>query len=345
MGYSQLTTVDFTKYIYGEYRRKHKLFTLDTNPAKDTGNYLTDPKDYQYGPPPGRKILNPETNGQKVVGHGKTPHFIPTGPQYLEELFEKFEYDSLDPDNNAIKIKSIFRDNDRIHLIHSIITEAPRSKGGARVQIDKYMVNNNAGAIVDYFPVHNYKKLGAVATKWQNMLQPVNFLWSEREEIFNWKQACCSCCPDEFQCCGCVPIHKCCPITPWSWYKLVILWPEVIDDIREYFGEEVGLHALWLHHMIVWLSYAAVIGVLVWIQVAYNGNNPNSSDVPYFSAFIAIWTITMLEFWKRRLHYASMHWGTLESNGAKREDRTRLGYRGDLIDSPVDRLQIRYASE
>ena len=41
--------------------------------------------------------------------------------------------------------------------------------------------------------------------------------------------------------------------------------------MKDYFGEKIGLYVVWQRHFTLWLMPAALVGVLMWLDVAYNG--------------------------------------------------------------------------
>ncbi len=88
-------------------------------------------------------------------------------------------------------------------------------------------------------------------------------------------------------------------------------WLQHVDIVKDYFGEKIGLYFLWLGHYTTWLISAAVVGFLSWIWVAADENDPSAPVIPYFAAFIAVWSTLFLEFWKRKQSYAAMKWGTV----------------------------------
>ncbi|CAE7581827.1 Ano4, partial [Symbiodinium microadriaticum] len=86
-----------------------------------------------------------------------------------------------------------------------------------------------------------------------------------------------------------------------KWLQFIQLpWNQPTDEIKNYFGEKIGLYFLWLGHYTSWLSVAAVVGFFCWINIAADDNDPNAVIMPYFASFIAFWATLFLEFWKRK---------------------------------------------
>ncbi len=105
------------------------------------------------------------------------------------------------------------------------------------------------------------------------------------------------------------------------WLRMCQLpWKQHVDDVRTYFGEKIGMFFLFLGHYTTWLLSAGIIGFLAWVWVAADDNNPNAAVIPYFAAFIGIWSTLLLEFWKRKEKTHAMKWGMV---GAEEEEPTR----------------------
>ena len=71
------------------------------------------------------------------------------------------------------------------------------------------------------------------------------------------------------------------------------------DLIKKYFGEKITLFFEFRAHLTAWLFTPAIVGLaLEAVVVKYlDFSNP---VIPFFSLFIAIWSVLMTEYWKRR---------------------------------------------
>ena len=131
-----------------------------------------------------------------------------------------------------------------------------------------------------------------------------------------------------------------------KWLRLCQLpWNQPVDDIKDYFGEKIGLYFVWLGHYTSWLAGASVVGFFCWINVAADDNNPNAVIMPYFATFVAFWATFFLEFWKRKESTTSMKWGT---TGFEAEEQNRPQFQGELKPSPVtgnDYLYFPYSAK
>lgn len=89
----------------------------------------------------------------------------------------------------------------------------------------------------------------------------------------------------------------------WLHWK-VMPWNQPFYAIKEYFGEKIGLYYLFMGHYTRWLLAPAFIGfglqLFCWFYYDTIRQGFNSQAMPFFSAFICLWAIIMLEFWKRK---------------------------------------------
>jgi hypothetical protein len=110
-------------------------------------------------------------------------------------------------------------------------------------------------------------------------------------------------------------------------------WNQNVGAVKDYFGEKIGLYFLWIGHYTSWLAPAAFVGSLCWINVAIDDNSPDAPAMPYFAAFICIWSTLFLEYWKRKEKLYSMRWGMV---GFEATEEVRPQFRGDKTISPID---------
>ena len=335
---SPYTAIPFTDFIFGKFYHDRDLFTTPTSPNKDTGEDPADKRAPKRNPSPEQLELEKRSKGQKVPGHGRPPHYVADVPMKLHDLFVKYR-SSLD---DGVRVESILKDTDRILLIHSIITDAPLHQQGCRIQIEKFL-GSAGGTIKDYFPLHDYRKLFHITGKWQEFFQPFQCKCIKRLRVCSCCTLCWCCCSRNKGegCCFC-PEDRC-PDTSYHAYTPVLQIPQIIEDVREYFGEEVGMQALFLNHLTNWLGLATFVGALVWIHVAYDGNDPNALDIPFFSGFVGLWSTLMLEYFKRAQSSAAMRWGTYDCEFGFKEVE-RHDFDGDEVENPINGRKIKYKS-
>lgn len=116
-------------------------------------------------------------------------------------------------------------------------------------------------------------------------------------------------------------------------------WKQRVDIVKDYFGEKIAFYFLFLGHYTTWLISTAWLGGLSWIIVAVADNNPNTVWMPFFAAFVSIWSTLMLEYWKRKEKKHAMEWGMV---GFEAEEPTRAEFEGELTKSAIDGSPIYY---
>lgn len=116
-------------------------------------------------------------------------------------------------------------------------------------------------------------------------------------------------------------------------------WRQRVDIVKDYFGEKIAFYFLFLGHYTSWLISSASLGFISWIVVAAKNNDPNTVWMPFFAAFLSIWSTLMLEYWKRREKRYAMQWGMV---GFEAEEPTRAEFEGVLTQSAVDGSPVYY---
>jgi len=121
----------------------------------------------------------------------------------------------------------------------------------------------------------------------------------------------------------------------WS----VMPWNQPFNEIRNYFGEKIGIYFVFVGHYCLWLLIPVIIGVPfqlgVWAPYLRHGGESDYSNAftPVFSFFIALWAVCMLEFWKRKEKTVAIEWGT---EGCEEDEPDRPTFRGRHIKSFID---------
>ncbi|KAG6578286.1 uncharacterized protein IUM83_16509 [Phytophthora cinnamomi] len=115
-------------------------------------------------------------------------------------------------------------------------------------------------------------------------------------------------------------------------------WAQPLWDIKDYFGEKVGLYFAWLGHYTTWLIAPAIIGCLLFANVLIE-KSADSLLVPYFGLFMALWSIFYYEYWKRYNSTLALEWGmtTFEEEEVERPE-----FEGKPTTSPIDGSEMRY---
>ncbi|KAJ3329709.1 Anoctamin-7 [Blyttiomyces sp. JEL0837] len=86
----------------------------------------------------------------------------------------------------------------------------------------------------------------------------------------------------------------------------LILTQQPLPEIREYFGEKIAFFFSWLSFYTLWLLLPSILGIIVFIYGLIGTSSirsesvfDNAMTVP-FAFFMSLWSILMLEFWKRQ---------------------------------------------
>ncbi|XP_049288055.1 anoctamin-10 isoform X2 [Anopheles funestus] len=108
------------------------------------------------------------------------------------------------------------------------------------------------------------------------------------------------------------------------WIKPARVQP--IDEIRDYFGESVGMYFSFLG----FYTYALVVPtVFGFLQL---GLSEETETVPFFCVFYVVWMKVFLELWKRKSSSHAYRWGTITMTNL---DEPRPGYYGKLARDPI----------
>lgn len=114
------------------------------------------------------------------------------------------------------------------------------------------------------------------------------------------------------------------------------------DDLKNYFGEALGLYARFLGFITRQLFYVGVPGLL--LNVAMWAIGYDEGPVPgilraVYAAGLVIWSPLMARNWHREQTLIAMKWGTSEF---ERKEPLRPQFKGEVISSPVDGVEEIY---
>jgi hypothetical protein len=125
---------------------------------------------------------------------------------------------------------------------------------------------------------------------------------------------------------------------------LEVMWSQFpwkalpLDHMKEYFGEKITMYFAFLEHFLAFLLAPAIVGLPMQIYV-FAVSDYSAVFLPFYSFFIAMWSVTMLEFWKRKNGFLALKWGTL---GMEANESHRADFRGTTIDSFIDGSKIKF---
>jgi len=115
-----------------------------------------------------------------------------------------------------------------------------------------------------------------------------------------------------------------------------------LDDIRAYLGESVATYFAWLGHYTTWLTYASIIGFIIFIiQQATNDNDDSGSVL--FAVFLSLWATLFLESWKRKNAELAFKWNMLDFEQIEKtrpefvgEDKAGVWVNGVFVELTAD---------
>jgi hypothetical protein len=122
----------------------------------------------------------------------------------------------------------------------------------------------------------------------------------------------------------------------WMGWDAMIFQP--VAEIREYFGEEVGLYFSFLQTMTRMFIIPAGFGVCLSFYQYSKDSIENGPAIDGYTAFIigicfCLWTTLLLEVWKREQSRLCVTWGMFAIDEA---DVARADFEGDLVINPVN---------
>jgi len=211
-------------------------------------------------------------------------------------IFKELKNDDGTDDENKLKIytrynetpfrpDSFFSELARLKLTKAIV-EAETAHHGGDLTLAAYARSNEHPAIA-FFPMH----------------EP-----ADRKKLQKKFAECCSvmkdpcCCTREEMDENPAPKHRV------SFQHSKLLW-----DLRNYFGEAVGLYFTFLSHYTVFLLPAAILGFIFYIpQIVNTVQNSGSFSPANFimGILMVIWGILLLESWKRIEASMGAYWGS-----------------------------------
>ena len=138
-----------------------------------------------------------------------------------------------------------------------------------------------------------------------------------------------------------------------SWYLRPFAQP--LADIRDYFGEKVALYFAWMGFFTFYLSFPAILGILINMYYASRGyqfGDDDSEDYDYvdyiYVFFIISWAVVYDQCWRRECKAIAIKWGT---KGFESEERARPEFEGDSdptkaeIRSTINNMKETYYPE
>jgi hypothetical protein len=122
----------------------------------------------------------------------------------------------------------------------------------------------------------------------------------------------------------------------WKWG--IWPWNIPVEDVREYFGEKIALYYVFVGHYSFWLWIPSIIG-LAFQLVVWATLNFASPVLPFYSLVVTVWSICMLEYWKRQEATTALYWGMSDFEQLEQD---RPEFVGETIKSYINGQDMTY---
>eukprot|EP01055_Gregarina_sp_Pseudo9_P002479 Gregarina_sp_Pseudo_9__2478@NODE_275_length_3315_cov_46_385531_g258_i0_p1_GENE_NODE_275_length_3315_cov_46_385531_g258_i0NODE_275_length_3315_cov_46_385531_g258_i0_p1_ORF_typecomplete_len785_score219_35Anoctamin/PF04547_12/6_5e83DuoxA/PF10204_9/0_11DUF1772/PF08592_11/2_6DUF1772/PF08592_11/34DUF1772/PF08592_11/1_1e04_NODE_275_length_3315_cov_46_385531_g258_i01912545 len=103
----------------------------------------------------------------------------------------------------------------------------------------------------------------------------------------------------------------------WASFRHVLSWSQPLDEVRNYFGEEIAMYYAWLGYYTRCLVVPSVLGLVTWVFSRVVKMEHPASDSPWlhaagfaFCVGVAIWSTLFFNLWVRRENVLCLRWGT-----------------------------------
>ena len=176
------------------------------------------------------------------------------------------------------------------------------------------------GTLNSYFPLHDYRELAFLRLEWGTpkcLLRPVLIGYDPEDEPKCYDKG-----PPKlvehntFGSAGNI-LHE------HSWPSSIVYQP--LEEIRDYFGDDVGLFFAWLGLYTKMLFLQSVFGcITLGCQLYYGGINRNPATFQY-SIYVGLWSISFLETWNRRQNELQFLWSTSNLSSIEEPRATFVG--------------------
>ena len=122
-----------------------------------------------------------------------------------------------------------------------------------------------------------------------------------------------------------------------AWAPLWQFSPPV-HQIQAYYGWDVAFYFAWMGFLAQWLSFPAILGIMVYGQRLYRGDNIDEDEyTPFYGLICFLWAVLFLRFWERQEHWLAYQWGTFSLSAWERQKyfAKRADFHGYVRRSPV----------
>lgn len=112
-----------------------------------------------------------------------------------------------------------------------------------------------------------------------------------------------------------------------------------ILDIKNYFGERVGIYFAYLQHYVTWLLWPSIFGTGVYIYGNFSLSSKGNELLPVYTTYMVLWSTLYIEAWKNRQATIAMMWGM---HGLEDSEADRPQFSGDTITDIVTGEEMTY---
>jgi len=101
-------------------------------------------------------------------------------------------------------------------------------------------------------------------------------------------------------------------------------WLVPTEMVRNYYGDKVAIYFEWMNHYLKWLASAGLFGLVVTALNFMFKKDMNSPFNVYYSAFMVIWSICFVMFWKRRRMELNIKWDLFHNETTEEDMRKQF---------------------
>ena len=98
-------------------------------------------------------------------------------------------------------------------------------------------------------------------------------------------------------------------------------WLVPTEQVRDYYGDHVAIYFEWMNHYLKWLASAGLFGLVVTVLNYVYKEDMNSHFNVFYSAFIVIWSVLFVMFWKRRRMELKISWDLYQIENTEEDMR------------------------
>ena len=115
-----------------------------------------------------------------------------------------------------------------------------------------------------------------------------------------------------------------------------------VQDLREYFGEEIAFYFAWVEFYLMYLWLPGVLGFVLWglSSHRYDVDIDHNAFAPFYGIAVALWSSFFVAMWRRRSSELSYQWDCFELDT---KERVRPEFAGNLRKSPVTGLEEQHS--